>query len=603
MEILVINSGSSSIKVAVVNHETGKQAVAAKAQRVGTDRANWTLNGGEPHEPAGSTPKKILEEMLPAVLDACQETPKGVAHRVVHGGTEFTRPVRISDEVLAKIEKLAELAPLHNPPNAAGIRAARELLPDLPHVAVFDTAFHGTLPTRAKNYAIRQDIAEKHNVLRFGFHGPSHEYVAKEAAHYMGADLNNLRVITLHLGNGCSAAAVEYGRSVETSMGMTPLEGLVMGTRSGDIDPGAMIAVAREEGWDFDELDDFLNRESGLAGLSRVGNDLRDIEDRAAEGDENCRLAIQVFAHRVRKYVGAYAAVMGGVDAIVFTAGIGQNSALMRHRIAQRLDFLGARIDEDANQHIRLTEDEPVQEISEPHSRCKLLVAITDEQHAIAKEAVSLVAERDKVSGERTIPIAISARHVHLTQEMVEKLFGEGHELTPAKDLSQPGQFASEEKVTLHGPKRSIEGVRILGPARGYNQVEISRTDEFFLGVDAPVRRSGDVENTPGIVIEGPEGKEKLEDGVICAWRHIHMTPEDADSFDVEDGDLVEVAIEDTSRGLIFGDVLVRVKPSYKLEMHIDTDEGNAAELPPFSEGVLMATEGHATLRRKRPRE
>lgn len=603
MQILVINSGSSSIKAEILDDESGTTTVAAKAQRIGTDKATWALDDEVEHDVAGKDHEDILRMMIPAMLEASTGSePVGVGHRVVHGGARFKRPRRIDDDVLAQIEELAELAPLHNPANAAGIRAARLLLPDIPHVAVFDTAFHGTLPKRAQAYAIPQEYATKYHARRFGFHGPSHEYVAQSAAAFMGEDIRDLRIITLHLGNGCSAAAVEYGRSVETSMGMTPLEGLVMGTRSGDIDPGAMLAIAREEGWTLDRLDEFLNRESGLAGLSKVGNDLRDIENRAADGDEDCRLAIQVFAHRARKYVGAYAAVMGGVDAIVFTAGIGQNSALMRHRIAQRLGFLGARFDEDRNHHVKLTSNEPVQEISESHSRCRLLVAISDEQHAIARETAKLVDDRDKVKAKKTIPIAISARHLHLTSESVQTLFGEGHKLTPAKDLSQPGQFASEEKVTLHGPKRSIEGVRILGPERPYNQVEISRTDEFFLGVDAPIRRSGDVANTPGIVIEGPKGRVKLEDGVICAWRHIHMTPEDAEQFDVEDGDTVEIAIDGTGRGLVFGDVLIRVKSSYKLEMHIDTDEGNAAELPSHSEGVLMKTDGQATLRRKTPR-
>lgn len=601
MQILVVNSGSSSIKAAIVDAASGTHVVSARAQRLGTSEASWSLNGEEVARLEGADHRAVLAKMLPTMVGLVAEgQPVGVGHRVVHGGAAFDRPVRIDDAVVEELEQLVPLAPLHNPPNIAGIRAARELLPDVPHVAVFDTAFHSTLPSRASTYAIPTELAEKHNVRRYGFHGTSHKYVAELAAAHLNADLRDLRIISLHLGNGCSAAAIEYGRSIETSMGMTPLEGLVMGTRSGDIDPGAVLHLARQEGWSLDEIDNFLNRESGLAGLSGVGNDLRDIEERASDGDESCRRAIQVFAHRVRRYVGAYAAVMGGVDAIVFTAGIGENSALMRHRISQRLGFLGAQLEEDRNQSIQLTRSEPVAEFSASHSRCRLLAVRTDEQHEIARQVSAIVDDMDKVTGQKKIPIAISARHVHLTQETVEALFGEGHELTPYKDLSQPGQFASEERVTLRGPKRSLQNVRILGPTRSKNQVEISRTDEFHLGVDAPVRRSGDVANTPGIILEGPAGTVEIEDGVICAWRHIHMTPDDAEHFGVEDGDVVEVEVNGTGRGLTFGDVLVRVKSSYRLEMHIDTDEGNAAELPSHSEGVLHATDGTATLRRKR---
>jgi acetate kinase len=409
-----------------------------------------------------------------------------------------------------------------------------------------------------------------------------------------------LRIITCHLGNGCSIAAVEYGRSVETSMGMTPLEGLVMGTRSGDLDPGLMVELMRSEGLDADGLDTLLNRRSGLAGLSGVGNDLRDIEAGAAEGHEGCRLAIQVFAHRLRKYIGAYAAVMGGVDAIVFTAGIGENSSLMRHRVAQRLDFLGASIDEDRNRDARVSREDPVCEISASHSRTRLLVVATDEAHAIARATMNIVGERDRVRDEMRIPIAISARHIHLTQEAVEALFGEGHQLTPYKPLSQPGQFACEEKLSIVGPRRTIEGVRILGPVRPKCQIEVSRTDEFALGIDAPVRNSGDVANTPGVTLVGPMGELSLTEGLICARRHIHMTPEDAERFGVKDRDVVHVAVDSEGRDLVFGDVLIRVRSSYALEMHIDTDEANAAEIRSGATAMLASTDAGARITRRK---
>ncbi len=590
MLVLVLNAGSSSLKSALIDSETGGRIAEKHVERIGEP------DGVADHATAL---KMALDHLLAAIPEG-QELG-AVGHRVVHGGAEFSTSTPIDDAVEATIERLCTLAPLHNPANLAGIRAARAQLPDALHVAVFDTAFHATLPRRARVYALPQDLLEKHQLRRYGFHGTSHQYVAHRAAAYLGEDIRDLRIITCHLGNGCSVTAVENGSSVETSMGATPLEGLVMGTRSGDVDAGLLLHLMRQEGISVDEMDELLNRESGLAGLSGAGNDMRDIERRAEEGDERCRLALQAFAHRARKYVGAYAAAMGGVDAIVFTAGIGQHSALIRHRIAQRLDFIGARLDEDRNREAKVSHQDPVAEISEAHSRVRLLVIATDEEHAIAQHARHLAEELAAKRPRPPIPIAVSARHVHLSPEAVGLLFGEGHELTPIKDLSQPGQFACEEPVSVVGPRNTIEKVRVLGPARGKCQIEISRTDEFFLGLDAPVRRSGDVDNTPGVTLVGPAGRLNLNEGVICAWRHIHMRPEDAEAYGVENGDLVEVAITGGDRDLTFGDVMIRVSPKYALEMHIDTDEANAAELGRHSEGMLVATPGQATVLARKP--
>ncbi|NVB42818.1 acetate/propionate family kinase [Pseudenhygromyxa sp. WMMC2535] len=649
MLVLVVNCGSSSIKAEVIGTEEGRRHGGFVVERLGDGDGVSTLHwkggfaAGEPSEGetlAADDHAGALALALPGLharLNAAELHLDGVAHRVVHGGDHFAEPRRVDAELEAAIEALIPLAPLHNPANLGGIRAARALLPGLTHVAVFDTAFHQTLPRRARSYAIPGEVAERHGVRRYGFHGPSHAHVAAAAAKHLGEDLRDLRLITCHLGNGCSVAAVEYGRSVETSMGMTPLEGLAMGTRSGDIDPGALLHLLRSGEFDVDGLDELLNARSGLAGLSGVGNDMRDIEARAGEGDEACRLALHVFAHRLRKYIGAYAAVMGGVDAIVFTGGIGQNSALIRHRACQRLEFLGARLDEDKNRDAEVSEKlgpgcpPKVAEIATAHSRVALLVVATDEQLELAREAAAILADRDKVgvgrkpavatvdagleatsadasldgeaeAGAKPIPIAISARHVHLTQEAVEQLFGSGHHLTPRNPLSQPGQFACEETVDLIGPKRNIEHVRVLGPVRSRSQVEISRTDEFHLGIDAPVRASGDVANSPGITLRGPAGSLSLREGVICAWRHIHMRPEDAARYGVEDRDVVEVAVSHTTEGreLVFGDVMVRVSPKYALEMHIDTDEANAADLSPHAEGMLVPTGGAALLTRRK---
>lgn len=381
-------------------------------------------------------------------------------------------------------------------------------------------------------------------------------------------------------------------------MGMTPLEGLVMGTRSGDVDAGALLALARAEGLDLDQLDKLLNGQSGLLGLSGSSRDMRDIEARAAEGDEQAQLAVHVFVHRVRKYIGAYAAVMGGLDAVVFTGGIGENSALVRHHVCQRMEWLGAHLDDERNRVARASAEQPVLEVSAGHSRVRLLVVHTDEQHEIARQVRQCLGA-EAVYDVGGIPIAISARHVHLDRAAVEALFGAGHQLTPRKPLSQPGQFACEETVTVVGPRRAIEGVRVLGPERPACQVEVSRTDEFHLGVDAPVRLSGQVAGSPGVTLVGPAGRLDLAEGLICARRHIHMPPDDAQRFGVAHGDEVEVAVDGAGRDLVFRDVSVRVSPDFVLEMHLDTDEANAAEISTGDRGELVATPARAHLLRR----
>jgi len=596
MNILVINCGSSSIKAAIIETANGNRLFKLKVERIETEQCQL-LTGNEPPRPLGH------QDIFSAIRTVLQTVRKAavpfdaIGHRVVHGGSQFRRSIIINDDVIKQIEEVSSLAPLHNPANLAAIRETMNTFSQAPQVAVFDTAFHATLPKRARSYAISQEIAQKHEIQRYGFHGPSHKWVATQAARFFNEDIRDLRIITCHLGNGASVCAVENGRSIETSMGMTPLEGLVMGTRSGDIDPGVILKLLRSKEMSIDDVDKLLNRESGLLGLSGKTNDMRDIEEAASQGDESCRLAIQVFTHRLRKYIGAFTATMGGVDAIVFTGGIGENSALVRHRVAQRLGFLGARLDEDENRDCKVSRDAPIAEISEPHSRAKLLVVATDEARSIAAETQKIVAGQDQVDGSLTIPVAVSARHIHLTQEAVEALFGEGHQLTPYRPLSQPGQFASEEQLTIVGPKRSLENVRVLGPTRPKCQVEVSRTDEFWLGIDAPVRDSGDVANSPGVTLIGPNGPLTLQEGLICARRHIHMTPTDAERFGVKDRDVVEVKIDSDSRDLIFADVLVRVKSTYALEMHIDTDEANAAEIKPGQIGTLARTNFSAQLR------
>ncbi|MBX3191088.1 MAG: acetate/propionate family kinase [Labilithrix sp.] len=584
MTILVLNAGSSTLKARLLDPGTGKALFETKVERIG--------EGDRTHVSAVA---HVLEEVKGQSIEA-------VAHRVVHGGADLTSAILVDDAVERAVEACVPLAPLHNPANLAGIRAARKALPSVPHVAVFDTAFHARMPRRAHTYAIDPEVAGRHGIRRFGFHGTSHAYVAELAASSLGRPLKELRLVTLHLGNGASACAVELGHSTETSMGMTPLEGLVMGTRSGDIDAGAILALLGA-GWDHARLEKMLNRESGLAGLSGAGNDLRDIERRAAEGDDRCRLAITVFSHRVRKYVGAYAASMGGLDAVVLTGGIGENSVTMRQRILQRFEFLGLVLDEDRNASAKVTHDAPTARLTADHSRIAALAVKTDEELSIARQAAQVLRDRAREAPAQPIPIAVSARHLHLTAETFAELFGKDATPTRRKDISQPGQYACEEQVNLIGPRGRIDGVRLLGPLRPRNQVEVSRTDEFKLGVDAPIRDSGKTDGSAPIVIEGPKGKVSLTEGLICAKRHIHMSPDDAKRYGVADGDEVEVEVSGGPRSLVFGDVLIRVSPKFVLEMHIDTDEANAAEINPGAQGELVYADvegAHGALRVRR---
>jgi acetate kinase len=583
MNILVINCGSSSVKYQIIEI-----------------RSELSIGQGSVNLSGSNTVRAAIAE----ILEKCREFRiEAIGHRVVHGGNEFHDAVLIDEKVMDAISRWAPLAPLHNPANLEGIRAACEVFSGIPQVAVFDTAFHSQLPRRAATYAIDVEIAQAHHIRRYGFHGTSHQFVAEKAAHHLGRPLSELRLISLHLGNGASACAIEFGHSTDTSMGMTPLEGLVMGTRPGDIDAGIVLLLARDCGMDIESIDRLLNEQSGLKGISGISNDLREIEAAAAQGHDQARLAIAIFAHQARKYIGAYAANMGGVDAIVLTGGIGENSASMRKRILQRLEFLGLVLDEDRNTDAMVTHKNPVSVISQPHSRVLAMVVKTNEELKIAQQTAGIVQKRHEVNTKDHIPIAISARHIHLNEETFAALFGSGQHPERIKDLVQPGQYACKQTVSLIGPRGKIDNVRLLGPLRKRNQAEISRTDEFHLGIDAPVRDSGNTENSAPVTVQGPAGIVHLKEGLICARRHIHMHPGDATRFGVQDMDVVEVGVSGGNRSLVFGDVLIRVDESFRLEMHIDTDEANAAELSNNSNGTLVYTgvdNASATLRSRK---
>ena len=395
MNVLVINCGSSSLKFQLINSES--EAVLAKGlcERIGIDgRLTYQPAGGEKNvsEKAMPTHTEAIQFVIDALTDADTGVVKSldeigaVGHRVVHGGEKFAKSVVVTPEVKAAIAECNGLAPLHNSANLIGIEACESLMPGTPQVVVFDTAFHQTMPEKAYMYGLPYEYYEKYKVRRYGFHGTSHSFVSKRVAEIVGKPYNATKTIVCHLGNGASVSAVLNGESVDTSMGLTPLEGLVMGTRSGDIDPAIMEFIAKKENLDIAGIMNVLNKKSGVEGVSGVSSDFRDLEAAAKAGNKRAELAIDVFAYRVAKYVGAYTAAMNGVDNIVFTAGIGENCALVRTKVCSYLGYLGITIDEEANGK---RGEEIV--ISTPDSKVKVLVVPTNEELAIARETVALV--------------------------------------------------------------------------------------------------------------------------------------------------------------------------------------------------------------------
>lgn len=390
--VLVINSGSSSFKYQLIDVETQEALASGLVERIGE------AVGAATHEVGDATVRTELPipdhtagfaVMLAAFAEHGpsleEHAPVAVGHRVVQGGARFFEPTLITPLVEINIDELAFLAPLHNPGALQGIKAARAAFPAVPHVAVFDTAFHQTMPPEAYTYAIDRALAEKHRIRRYGFHGTSHKYVSEEAARFLGRPLGELKQIVLHLGNGASAAAIDGGRSVDTSMGLTPLQGLVMGTRSGDVDPSALLVLAQREGWSPAEIDGFLNKRSGMLGLAGA-SDMRDIEDRRAAGDAEASVAFDVYIHRLRMYIGAYLAQLGGADVISFTAGVGENSSLVRASATATLGFAGVRMDAARNEERR----KGIRVISADDSPVTVLVVPTNEELEIARQTLTV---------------------------------------------------------------------------------------------------------------------------------------------------------------------------------------------------------------------
>ena len=395
MNILVINCGSSSLKYQLINSETEGVLAKGLCERIGIDgMLTYQPEGGEKEKSEIAMPTHT--EAINAVLAALTNEKSGVikslsevgavGHRVVHGGEKFTSSCLINDESMKAIEECNDLAPLHNPANLIGIRACQELMPGVPMVAVFDTAFHQTMPDVAYTYGIPYEYYEKYKVRRYGFQGTSHSYVSKRTAEIVGKPYDQMKIIVCHLGNGASISAVNCGKSVDTSMGLTPLEGLVMGTRSGDLDPAIIDFVGKKEGLSLDEMNEVLNKKSGMLGISGVSSDGRDLEAAAETGNKRAQLALDVFDYRVIKYIGAYAAAMNGVDAIAFTAGIGENNIKMRKDVCSSLTYLGVKLDEEKN---NVRGEERI--ISADDSKVQVLLVPTNEELAIARETLALV--------------------------------------------------------------------------------------------------------------------------------------------------------------------------------------------------------------------
>jgi len=401
MKILVLNCGSSSVKYQLIEMSDERLICRGVIEKIGADDAIVRYQPTGRPEQRAVRPIADHNEAILAVLTALLDAESGVirdkteiaavGHRTVHGGESFSASVQVDEDVIQTIRDCSVFAPLHNPANLKGIEVCLELLPDTPQVVVFDTAFHQTMPVESYLYALPYSIYEKLRVRRYGFHGTSHKYVAQQAACVLGRPFDELKLITCHLGNGASVTAVKHGKSVDTSMGFTPLEGLVMGTRCGDIDPALVLYLMNAMGLTPEEMDSLLNKKSGMLGLTQVSHDMREIEEEAAKGNPRCELALAIYCRRIKKYIGAYAAVMGGVDAIVFTGGIGENSDVVRRRVCQNMEYLGVVYDEEANMEHVPWNKKPR---SSPHistGATKVMVIATNEELVIARDTQDLL--------------------------------------------------------------------------------------------------------------------------------------------------------------------------------------------------------------------
>lgn len=399
MKILVLNCGSSSVKYKLIDLQDNGQNILAEGgvEKIGLPDSflKFKFNGEkvsiETSMPNHDVAIRIILDNLTSAKYGCikdYNEIEAVGHRVVHGGEKFNSSVLITDEVIAKVKECYDLAPLHNPVNIAGIEAISSILPDVPQVGVFDTAFHQTMPDYAYMYALPYEAYEKYGVRRYGFHGTSHRYVSRRACEFLGVDYNSKKIITCHIGNGGSITAIKDGKSIDTSMGLTPVEGLMMGTRCGDVDPAAILYLEQKENLDANRMQALINKKSGVAGVSGVSSDMRDIEAAIKQGNKRAALALQMYEYRIAKYIGAYAAALNGVDIIVFTGGVGENQIVTREQVCKQIEFLGVDLDNEANQ-IRGEE----KEITKPGSKVRVVIIPTDEEYMIACDTKEIVSK------------------------------------------------------------------------------------------------------------------------------------------------------------------------------------------------------------------
>jgi acetate kinase len=396
MKVLVINCGSSSLKYQLINMENEASLATGLVERIAIEGSKLTQKVDGQEKYVLTVPMKNHKEAISHVINTLLDDVQGVikssdeisavGHRVVHGGEKYSASVIITDEVMKDLEEFSQLAPLHNPPNIIGINACKELMPNTPMVAVFDTAFHQTMPEKAFLYGLPYELYKENHIRKYGFHGTSHKYVSQRAAEILGEDIKGLKLVTCHLGNGSSVAAVNGGISVDTSMGFTPLEGLLMGTRCGDIDPAIIPYLMDVKGYSYEEVNNIMNKKSGVLGLSGVSSDFRDIEDAAAEGNERAKLALDVFHYRVKKYIGYFMAAMNGVDAIIFTAGLGENAAETREEIIADMEWFGIKMDKEKN---KVRGQERI--VSTDDSKVKIIIIPTNEELMIARDTLTLL--------------------------------------------------------------------------------------------------------------------------------------------------------------------------------------------------------------------
>ena len=396
MKVLVINCGSSSLKYQLINMENESSLATGLVERIAIEGSKLTQKVDGREKYVLTVPMKNHKEAISHVINTLLDDVQGVikssdeisavGHRVVHGGEKYSASVIITDEVMKDLEEFSQLAPLHNPPNIIGINACKELMPNTPMVAVFDTAFHQTMPEKAFLYGLPYELYKENHIRKYGFHGTSHKYVSQRAAEILGEDIKGLKLVTCHLGNGSSVAAVNGGISVDTSMGFTPLEGLLMGTRCGDIDPAIIPYLMDVKGYSYEEVNNIMNKKSGVLGLSGVSSDFRDIEDAAAQGNDRAKLALDVFHYRVKKYIGYFMAAMNGVDAIVFTAGLGENGADTREEIITDMEWFGIKLDKEKN---KVRGQERI--ISTDDSKVKIIIIPTNEELMIARDTLTLL--------------------------------------------------------------------------------------------------------------------------------------------------------------------------------------------------------------------